>query len=76
MFTEAVVILLHHCSILATSAPCCANFGEGTGNIILDDVACAGTESSIFDCTYTSVHNCGHSEDAGVVCSGLKFIYA
>ena len=55
---------------LATSAPGLALFGQGTGDIVLDDLACAGTESSLFDCTHNAVHNCAHSEDAGVVCSG------
>ena len=47
-------------------------FGSGTGNIVLDDLACAGTESSLFDCPHpgVNVHNCGHIEDAGVVCTG------
>merc|ERR1712033_110200 len=34
----------------------------GSGTIHLDDVKCDGTESSIFDCTHISGHNCGHSE--------------
>ena len=29
---------------------------------------CTGSEQSIFDCSYTTDHNCGHYEDASVRC--------
>ena len=47
-----------------------AYFGEGTGDIVLDDVECVGTESLLGRCPAKPLgdHNCGHGEDAGVVC--------
>ena len=54
-----------------TSAPGGARFGRGKENILLDDVYCTGNESSLELCTHRGkgIHNCGHSEDAGVVCT-------
>ena len=61
----------------ATSATSSAFFGEGTGEIILDDVGCDGTESDLSQCGHGGYlnHNCGHSEDAGVVCLSGRRAY-
>ena len=52
------------------SAPGGAQFGQGEGPIVLDEVQCVGSEEDLLECQRNSFleHNCGHSEDAGVVC--------
>ena len=47
-----------------------AFFGQGIGPILLDNVTCNGTEERLLDCPNigVGVHNCAHSDDAGVRC--------
>ena len=60
----------------AISAPGSAFFGEGEGLTQMDDVGCSGNEETLTSCSFTDStnENCGHSEDAGVVC--LDGMYA
>ncbi|XP_016115431.1 scavenger receptor cysteine-rich type 1 protein M130-like [Sinocyclocheilus grahami] len=53
-----------------------AHFGPGSGKIWMDNVICSGSESSIFDCSKTKMgdHNCEHSEDVGIICSGIRLV--
>ena len=49
-----------------------AYFGEGSGPILLDNVTCTGSESTLANCGHLGVGittSCSHSEDAGVQCS-------
>ncbi|XP_053371207.1 deleted in malignant brain tumors 1 protein-like [Clarias gariepinus] len=58
----------------AVSAPHNARFGQGSEPTWLDDVQCTGTESYLYKCSHRGfgVKDCGHGDDAGVVCSNLQ----
>ena len=63
-------------STLTGTALSLAHFGQGTGEIWLDEVSCTGSESELLDCRHDDigVHDCDHSEDASVRCSSKLII--
>ena len=77
-----IIIMMNDVCVLyvAYSAVGQAAYGQGTGDILLDDVQCTGTETSLVDCPNRGlgVHNCAHFEDAGVVCLSelLYFVWS
>nr|XP_029491421.1 deleted in malignant brain tumors 1 protein-like isoform X4 [Oncorhynchus nerka] len=58
----------------AMSSPGSAYFGQGTGQIWMDDIECSGSESTLTQCSHTTKHNCKHGEDAGVVCLSVVLL--
>ena len=47
-----------------------APFGQGTGPILLDNVACLGTEIRLLECSYDTITTeDSHAEDVGVYCA-------
>ena len=56
-----------------------SRFGEGIGSILLDNLVCNGSENTLLDClsgeSNVGLHNCDHSEDAGVRCEGITYYY-
>ena len=62
-------IILFPTGAIARSA---AYFGQGTGDIVYDEVQCNGTEARLQDCPRVGIGliDCFHFEDAGVECQG------
>ena len=70
--TEAGVVCRQLGFSAAIESKSIAFFGQGTGKIWLDDVRCSGSQTRLDDCLASAwgLHNCGHREDAGVICAG------
>ena len=53
-----------------------ATHGQGTGPIWMDDLACSGSESHVYDCRHRGWgdHDCTHSRDASVECSSIRLV--
>ena len=54
------------------------DWGQGTGQIWMDNLYCTGNETNIGDCPFPGwgVQNCNHFEDAGVRCANRKWTQA
>ena len=52
-----------------------AYFGQGGGQVVLNDVQCTGSENKLLACRSSPLlkvsSNCDHSDDAGVRCEGI-----
>ncbi len=48
-----------------------AFFGQGSGQILLDNLMCVGSETRLVDCPHNGIgiENCLHFEDAGLRCA-------
>ena len=55
----------------ALNATTGAYFGVSSGPIYLDNVQCNGDEAGLSECFFPGwgIHNCRHTEDAGVICA-------
>ena len=65
-----LVLTKYHIILCIIGAVAIYAFAAGTGPIYLDNVHCIGSESRLIDCLHNGVgiHNCIHSQDAGVRC--------
>jgi len=55
-----------------------AHYGQGTGFVMMSNVACTGEEPNLLNCTHYGYGRtyCRHSDDAGVRCPGRKIVLA
>ena len=75
--TDAHVVCRMLGYTFAESFSCCAAFGEGTGDVLVDNLQCKGEEVTIGHCMQNpfGTHDCEHSEDVGVTCIKRKNYY-
>ncbi|XP_069468316.1 deleted in malignant brain tumors 1 protein-like isoform X2 [Ambystoma mexicanum] len=67
---DAVVVCRQLECGYAVAAPRGAYFGQGSGDILWDDVQCSGDEYYLWECSHQSSGSlCGHDQDASVICS-------
>ena len=51
-------------------------FGQASGPIFLENLACSGAEQGLLDCPRSELgtHQCDHSRDSGVQCFGMIYL--
>ena len=54
-----------------------AHFGQGSGQILLDELRCTGTEKSLLQCPHGGInsHDCRHTEDVSVTCKFAEIMH-
>ena len=65
------LLSLYSTILVTTAAAAYSNafYGQGSGPILMDDVACSGREGGLINCAFDNhTSDCRHSEDAGVRC--------
>ena len=76
--TDARVVCRQLGFVSSRSAVGSADFGQGSGSIWLDSVACDGSELTLASCSHLGVgdtRNCSHSKDAGVICNFQSLLF-
>ena len=58
-----------HCTHFAGAFAISYGFEQGSGPIVMDEVRCRGSETTLMDCPLSLNHSCGHHQDAGVQCT-------
>lgn len=60
----------YQCLLVVLEALPRASFGEGSGQILLNNVQCTGSEETLLNCTssFNQSNSCTHAQDAGVSC--------
>lgn len=77
LYKGNVVLMTLHCHFAGATPFNRAHFGRGTGRILLDNLLCNSRETRLIDCPHNGigVHNCVHSEDAGIRCQRKFLLY-
>ena len=66
---HTIFVLMHVFRLVDAITYGGAHFGQGSGPIGLDNIACSGSEKGLVNCSYdTDTTDCTHLEDVGLRC--------